>query len=152
VRSIELEQYLHAQIPLSKAMALSVLSVSEDAVVLRAPLAPNINHSDAVFGGSAAALATLAAWSLPFVRLRAAGRANRLVIQRNTMEYLRPMTGEFAARSAFADPDAWPRFIRTLTRKGLARIAVTAELEFAGEVTGRFSGEFVAFAAAVPQR
>jgi thioesterase domain-containing protein len=150
VRSIELEQYLHAQVPLSRAMALRVVSVDEDAVVLRAPLAPNINQSETVFGGSAAALATLAAWSLPFVRLRAAGVANRLVIQRNTMEYLRPISGEFTARSAFADPDVWPRFMRALARKGLARVAVTAELEFAGEVSGRFSGEFVAFGAAVP--
>ena len=152
MRSIELEQYLHAHIPLSKAMALTVVAADQDAVVLRAPLRPTINHSDVVFGGRAAALATLAAWSLPFVRLRAAGVANRLLIQRNTMDYLRPISGEFAARSAFADPEAWPRFSQVLARKGLARITVTAELEFAGEVCGRFSGEFVAFGAAVPQR
>jgi thioesterase domain-containing protein len=152
VLPLELEQYLHRHMPLSAAMAVRVLAAGEGGVVLRAPLAPNVNHSDTVFGGSAAALAILAAWSLPYVRLRAAGVGNRLVIQRNSMEYLRPMAGEFTARSALAEPDAWQRFIRMLARKGLARVTVTAELEFAGEVSGRFSGEFVAFAAAAPQR
>jgi thioesterase domain-containing protein len=145
VRSIELEQYLHEHIPLSKAMALAVVSVDEEAVVLRAPLAPNINHSETVFGGSATALATLAAWSLPFVRLRAAAVANRLVIQRNTVEYLRPIPGEFTARSRLETPESWHRFATALTRKGLARITVLALLEHGGETAGRFSGEFVAF-------
>jgi thioesterase domain-containing protein len=152
VRAVELEQYLHEHIPLSKAMALTVVSVDQEAVVLRAPLAPNINHSETVFGGSAAALATLAAWSLPFVRLRAAGVPNRLVIQRNTMEFVRPIRGEFTARSRLEAPESWPRFSSALTRKGLARIAVSAVLEYAGETAATFSGEFVAFGASRPQR
>jgi len=44
----ELEQYLHEHIPLSKAMAVFVVSVAQDAVVLGAPLAPNINHRETV--------------------------------------------------------------------------------------------------------
>jgi thioesterase domain-containing protein len=151
VLPLELEQYLHRHMPLSRAMAVRVLAAGEDGVVLRAPLAPNVNHSETVFGGSASALAILAAWSLPYVRLRAGGVVNRLVIQRSAIEYLRPMAGEFTARSVLAEPDAWQRFTRGLARKGLARIAVAAELQSAGEVCGRFSGEFVAFAAASAQ-
>jgi thioesterase domain-containing protein len=152
VLAMELERYLHEHIPLSKAMALAVVSAGEGSVVLRAPLAPNINHSETVFGGSAAALAILAAWSLTYLRLRAAGIAARLVIQRNAVEYLKPMAGEFIARAALAEADAWQRFTQTLKRRGRARLAVTAVLEYAGEVSGRFSGEFVAFAEALPQR
>ena len=74
-------------------MAVSVRSVEHDAVILLAPLAPNINHRDTVFGGSASALAILAAWSLLHVRLRAEGITGRLVIQRNSMEYERPVSG-----------------------------------------------------------
>lgn len=67
----DLEHYLHDHIPLSKAMAVSVASVAPHEVVLRAPLAPNINHRDTVFGGSASAVAILAAWSLLNTRLTA---------------------------------------------------------------------------------
>ena len=52
----ELEAYLHEHIPLSKAMGVSVVSVEEGIVILRAPLAPNINHRETVFGGVTEAL------------------------------------------------------------------------------------------------
>ena len=140
----ELEQYLHDHIPLSKAMAVSVEHAGDDGVVLHAPLAPNINHRDTVFGGSASAVAILAAWSLLHLRLRSAGLASRLVIQRNTMDYARPIQGEFTAASTLAAPEAWPRFLRTLARMGRARAEVVAVLEADGQVVGRLTGEFVA--------
>ncbi|MDL2338661.1 MAG: YiiD C-terminal domain-containing protein, partial [Pseudomonadota bacterium] len=54
-------------------MQVSVVEVSAEQVVLAAPLAPNINHQDTVFGGSASAVAILAAWSMLHTKLTAAG-------------------------------------------------------------------------------
>lgn len=125
-------------------MQVSAKSVSADAVVLCAPLGPNINHRDTVFGGSASALAILSAWSLLHVRLLGCGKSSRLVIQRNTMEYLLPMAGEFTAASSLLEPGAWPRSLRMLERKGTARFSVASELRCSGETAGRFVGEFVA--------
>lgn len=139
-----LQDYLHEHIPLSKAMQVAAVSVARDEVVLSAPLGPNINHRETVFGGSASALAILSAWSLLHTRLQAQDVACQLVIQRNTMEYDRPIAGAFRAKAAIADPEAWPRFLRMLARKGRARISVTSVLEFDGATAGRFSGEFVA--------
>ncbi len=144
MRQAELEQYLHEHIPLSKAMAVSVVAVDGDAVTLVAPLRPNINHRDTVFGGSASALAILSAWSLLHTRLRQAGLSCRLVIQRNTMEYIQPIVGDFTARAAIEDADKWQQFMRMLTHKRKARIRIPSVLEYAGEVAGKFAGEFVA--------
>jgi thioesterase domain-containing protein len=58
---IEVERYLHAHIPLSRAMAVEVQAATPVCVRLCAPLAPNINHRETVFGGSASAVAILAA-------------------------------------------------------------------------------------------
>ena len=140
-----LERYIHEHIPLSHAMGVSVLSVATDTVVLQAPLAPNINHRQTVFGGSASALAILAGWALLHVRLHSEGIANRLVIQRNTMEYQHPIRGQFTARSVLAHPDRWKPFLAMLARRGKARVSVLAVLEHMDRVAGRFSGEFVAF-------
>lgn len=140
----DLEQYLHEHIPLSKAMQVSVVSVAQEAVVLRAPLAPNINHRDTVFGGSASAVAILAAWSLLHTRLRCEGFASRLVIQRNAMDYDQPIPGDFTARSSLESPQQWHAFTRMLSRKGRARITALAHLECDGLAAGRFSGDFVA--------
>lgn len=140
----DLQQYLYQHIPLSKAMQVSVLAMGETEVVLGAPLAPNINHRDTVFGGSASALAILAAWSLLYLRLEQAGLDSRVVIRRNTMDYDLPIDGPFTARSSLAVAQDWSRFMRMLKRKGKARIEVSSLLEFEGKTVGRLSGEFVA--------
>jgi thioesterase domain-containing protein len=126
-------------------MAVSVVAADTEAVVLEAPLAPNINHRETVFGGSASALAILAAWALVHLRLLAVGLPSRLVIQRNTMEYLHPIAGTFQAQARLGDAD-WDAFVRTLTRRGRSRIAIGAELLYQEQVVGRFDGDFVAFA------
>ena len=126
-------------------MDIRVISVDSDAVILKAPLAPNINHRDTVFGGSSSALAILAAWSLLHTRLRAEGIESQLVLQRNTMEYDKPIPGDFTARSSLARAEDWPKFTRTLARKGKARLTVTAVLQHEGRMVGKLEGEFVAF-------
>lgn len=140
----ELAQYIHEHIPLTKHMGVSVVSVEEHALTLQAPLAPNVNHRHTVFGGSAAALAILAGWALLHVRLRSQGFADRLVIQRNAMEYEHPITGQFTARATLEHPDLWSAFTTMIARKGKARIGVLAVLEEMGRVAARFNGEFVA--------
>jgi thioesterase domain-containing protein len=147
VTQAELEHYLHKHIPLSQAMAVSVVSVGRNEVILRAPLAPNINHCETVFGGSASALATLAAWSLVHTRLRSEGVACRLVIQSSTMQYEQPIPGAFMARSSLEYPAQWQQFTRILARKGKARIPISSSLEYADRIVGRFTGEFVALSA-----
>lgn len=141
----ELEQYLHDHIPLSRAMAVRVSEIGQNRVVLSAPLAPNINHHDTVFGGSAASVATLAAWSFVHVRLLATGLSGRIVIQRSTMEYTVPIAGEFQAVASMGDEADWTGFIRMLTRRNRARVRICTELQFEGKPAGLFGGEFVAF-------
>ena len=140
----ELEKYLHQHIPLSGAMGVEVVEANWECVRLSAPLAPNINHRETVFGGSASAVAILAAWSLLHVRLTQEGIGSRVVIQRNTMNYEHPMVGRFVAVSVLRDPMTWDRFVAMLKRKKRARISVIATLDCDGEKAGEFEGEFVA--------
>lgn len=140
----ELEAYLHEHIPLTRAMQVAVVAVTLDRAELAAPLAPNINHRDTVFGGSAAALATLAGWTLLHARLAVARLPCRLVIQRNVMDYDQPIPDAFRATARLADAGDWPRFERTLRRHGRARITAHAELHCRGLPVARFEGDFVA--------
>lgn len=145
-----LEQYLHQHIPLSAAMAVSVVRATSEQVVLAAPLQPNINHRDTVFGGSASALAILAAWSLVHVRLQTAGLNSRLVIQRNDISYEAPMADAFNAVADWGEDPPWERFLRMLERKGKARCVVHAVLVCRDRPAGRFRGEFVALGGSLP--
>jgi len=139
-----LQAYLHEHIPLSRAMQVEVVSIDVDQLVLSAPLEPNINHRETVFGGSASALAILSAWSLLHTRLLAQQIECRLVIQRNTMEYSAPVQGRFTAVARLSEPQRWPQFLQLLARRGRARMAVTSILESDGQSAGTFHGEFVA--------
>lgn len=144
VKASELEAYLHDHIPLTEAMEVSVDTAQYDRIVLRAPLEPNINHRDTVFGGSASALAILAGWALVHVRMRELGHSpRRIVIQRNRMEYRRPIEGEFTAVCTGPEPEAWDRFMRILERRKMARITLEVSVEVNGEPAGHLEGAYV---------
>lgn len=146
MRPEELEQYLHEHIPMSRAMRVSVVNVAADSIALSAPIEPNINHRGTVFGGSISAVAILAAWSLLHTRLSGEGVACRLVIQGNSIQYLRPVESAFTAEARLQDPAAWDVFLRTLTRRGRARVTIDCALDCEGDRVAEFKGEFVALA------
>ncbi len=143
MRADELQAFIRERIPLSNAMDACVRSVAPGQVVLSAPMAPNLNHRDTVFGGSASALAILAAWSMVRVRMQAEGLEGRIVIRRNTMSYERPMAAEFSATANAPDPLEWDRLRAALGRGRPGRVRVTAILECQGERSGELAGEFV---------
>jgi len=138
------QRYLYQYIPLSAAMGVQVRAARLEHVRLAAPLAPNVNHTETVFGGSAAALATLSAWTLLHLRLEDAGLDARLVIQRSRMEYEKPIPGDFEALCDFADEPVWERFRTTLARRGRARLTLSARLIHMSNRVASFEGEFVA--------
>ncbi|HEX7373444.1 MAG TPA: YiiD C-terminal domain-containing protein [Steroidobacteraceae bacterium] len=138
----ELQQYLRTRIPLSAAMQVEVRRADVAGVELYAPLEPNTNHRDTVFGGSAATLAILAAWCALHVRLLAAGLAGRIVIHSNTMNYERPIVAGFTATSQPPAADEWQKLAAIVARGRMARARMTAVLECQGEQVGQFDGQF----------
>ena len=142
----ELTEYLHAHIPLSAAMQARVMLCDGESAVLHAPLAPNINHRNTVFGGSASSLALLAGWTLLHARLTDAGIRARLVIQEHTMHFRRPLEEAFTARCDLPGAGAWERFLGGYERKGAGRITLKAVLRCGNVDAAFFEGEYVALA------
>lgn len=142
--ALEIQQYLNKHIPLTVAMGVRVKTAMPGRVELAAPLAPNINHHETVFGGSASALATLSAWTLVHVGLRHANVDAVIVIQRNTMRYEEPIHGDFSAVCTLIDDVAWERFLKMIERRGRGRITMNAHLLFEGRQVASFEGDFVA--------
>lgn len=139
-----MQRYLHQYIPLSAAMGVQVRTASIGHVKLAAPLRPNVNHTETVFGGSAAAVATLSAWTLLHLRLEEAHLDARLVIQRSRMEYEKPIPGDFEAVCDFGDDAAWAHFREMLARRGRGRLTLAAHLVHAKARVATFEGDFVA--------
>lgn len=140
----EVESYLHEHIPLSKCMEVKVKQVDEHGVTLQAPLIPNINHRSTVFGGSVSALAILSGWTLVHANLQALSLSSRIVIQRNSIEYLQPIDGDFIAFCPFPSSQVWQKFLNMLERKSKSRIELNLDVLADGVRAGSFTGVYVA--------
>jgi thioesterase domain-containing protein len=86
--SRRLQRYLLEQIPISKALGMSVREATLEEILIAAPLAPNLNHHGTAFGGSVSAVAILSAWTLVYARLVAQDQFPAIVIQHNEIRYL----------------------------------------------------------------
>jgi thioesterase domain-containing protein len=137
-----LQESLYERIPLSRSMGVTVLQADPQCVVLAAPLAPNVNHSGTVFGGSASAVAVLAAWSLVELGLQAAAQPGRIVIRRSAMDFEQPIRADFIATAQPPDAVAWQRLLATLRRGRMGRIVVRSVLTAEDARVGELEGEF----------
>ena len=136
--------YLHRHIPATAFMQVVVSAYDESGLQLNAPLAPNINHQQTVFGGSAASLATLACWTLIHIRLSELPFLSNIVIRRSQMQYDQPIDADFSAFCSAPATADWQRFLDDLNTKDKARITLHSSLFCHEQKTADFSGEFVA--------
>jgi thioesterase domain-containing protein len=124
-------------------MELQVERSRTDSVVLKAPLEPNVNHRETVFGGSAAALAMLAGWGLVYINVNDWIDSKRIVIQQNEMAFEEPIKGTFTA-SCESPPDSeWNEVRSNLNRWDKARIHLDVTVAVEGERVGTFEGAYV---------
>ena len=135
---------LRHQIPLTAAMQLEAGSVDDGALVLRAPLAPNVNDKGCAFGGSLASLMTLAAWAAIELRLEARGLDCDVYVQDSSIDYLVPVWGELQARATLAEDQSWEAFFSALAMRGKGRIGISVEVAHAGRTAARLRARFVA--------
>ena len=138
----ETEHFLHAHIPLTRAMEVHVESFDEDALTLTAPLAVNHNHLGTAFGGSLAALAMLAGYSLLWLELD--DREAHIVISESQLKFLRPVTGTIRAVCRRPDSASLMSFKEQLAEKGKARIQLETTIAAGGEIAVAFTGTYVA--------
>ncbi len=141
----DLTAFLHAQIPLTKAMGLRVAESNAQRLVLEAPLSSNVNHLGTAFGGSLHALPTLACYGALWMLLREAGVDGHVVVKRSNAIYRAPVKGTLRAVCVRPDAAACAGFMDDLRRHKKARMEMSAIVEGTdGKPAVEFSGTFVA--------
>lgn len=143
LQALELEKYLHDQIPASLALGIGVKNCSSTLVELVAPLSINLNHKNTAFGGSLSVIAILAGWSIVFLRLQ--GSKNEIVIQESEISYLKAAKGDFSAISTYEETPQWSRFMKSFNRRGKGRVVVASDVYSNDEIVARHTGTYVAF-------
>ncbi len=142
------ETFLHAQIPLARAMGVRVEAFDRGELTLTAPLEPNHNHLGTAFGGSLAALATLAGYAQLWLAL--GEPAAHVVIRQSALRYRRPVRGVLRALCAPPGDGEMSAFLEKFRTAGKARLSLAVRLVEGGETCVEFEGEFVALASHTP--
>ena len=140
----ETEDFLHRQIPITAAMGVRVESWDAgEQLTLTAPLGLNHNHLGTAFGGSLAAIATLAGYA--FLWLELGDRAAHVVIAESSLAYRRPVKEEIRAICRRPEGGSLAAFKATFAQAGKARLRLDLIIENAdGAVAVEFGGTFVA--------
>jgi thioesterase domain-containing protein len=141
-RAAALEQLLHSEIPISRAMGIRVSHYDGASLRLDAPLEPNFNHKSTAFGGSLYSLAVLCGWGLLHLMLADARIHKHIVIQESNIRYLHPVVQDLHAECRLDDA-AFKRFLHMLERNGRARLSLDVVITQGNRAAVEFTGRYV---------
>jgi len=139
----ELQTILHNEIPLTKAMGISVKLCNLQAVTLIAELSKNLNHKCTAFGGSLYSVAVLAGWSYLYIRLQSLKLNSHIVIQESQVNYLKPVDQDIIATCYAPSDKDFKNFVKIFKRKSLARITLHTSINVENQDAVIFDGKYV---------
>ncbi|HEY0793099.1 MAG TPA: YiiD C-terminal domain-containing protein [Chthoniobacterales bacterium] len=134
------ERHFRQAIPASAVFEARPVFYDGETLRLWAPLEANRNHQGAFFGGSAAAIVTLAGWLLLFFKLQDLHENASVIIQKSTMHYLKPMCADVVAVAQLAPNESWPRAQKALRRHAKTKLRVRVGLWEGVEEKATFQG------------
>ena len=136
----ELQSVLYHEIPITKSMGLLVEEAKKEIVSLSASLELNINHKQTAFGGSLNSLATLAGWSLIWIRCSELRYPCEIVIQSAKTDYKKAIRSKLKATCLSPNEKKINTFFRTLERRGKARLKLDVKMN---DESVLFTGNYV---------
>ena len=139
-----LGHFIRQEMTITRYLAFDITRFDERGLAFTAPLAANVNHQGTVFGGSLNMMAVLSAWSMVNLLCKNMGLKAEVVIQKNTIEYRKPVYKDFEAICLIPSFDEVSAFANMLNRRKVGRLNVTSIVESEGECAVHFEGRFVA--------
>jgi len=124
----ELQSLILGEIPMARAMDLTLREYDGAQLTIAAPLVPNINDKGCAFGGSLVSLMTLAGWGVVVLKLKDLGRDCDVYVQDSTVRYLAPVWSDIVAIAQLAEGETWDDFAQSLAQRGRARATVSCRV------------------------
>jgi thioesterase domain-containing protein len=141
-----INSYINYHIPLTRHMELTVTGYDTNGILMKAPLPPNINDKGTAFGGSLAAMLTLAGWALSVLYLRDSGLDADAVVYKSSMEFRKPVTGDLIIRCEFPSDESKDKFLSDFRTDKKAKWQVEAfAVNSDGEKAVIYTGKYAAF-------
>ena len=140
------KQELLNSIPVVTGMNVELVKVDKTTIEIKAPLNTNINYEGTAFGGSINTVGILSCYLLAHHLINLSKlEFNSLVIQDSSIKYLKPIDGDFIAKSQVR-LSSDRTFFKLLKEKGMGRISLESHIYPVGAKTpyAIFQGRFVA--------
>ena len=145
MNSSEFEQFLHEQIPITKAMEFNVIEFSTSKVKVLAKLKPNTNHMGTAFGGSINSLMAVCGWAMMYANVKDVAPEAHIVIQKSSINYLGSIKEDFVAECELTDEDARIKFLEMYHRHQKGKLQLSVFCYDKEILLARFEGQYVAY-------
>jgi len=129
---LNLQQKIKTGIPLSEAMQFNIAELTENSILVQAPLAPNINVHGTGFAGSIYSVAVLSGWALCTHIMDMRGMKGDLVVASAEIKYRAPVKGQIVCRSEVSETHS-AEFYDNFRDRGKGRLCLTVEVGDAPE-------------------
>jgi thioesterase domain-containing protein len=137
----QLQRTWHTEIPISAAMKIEVVEFANNRLVVRAPLAPNVNVHGTAFAGSLYAVAALCGWGMTWLQLKSRHIDGNIVIADGHIHYAAPVQQEIIATCLFSGDDLETAMAR-LTSTGKTRFKLECVIDAHDVEAARFTGDY----------
>ena len=137
-------KWLKTQIPLLEHLGIEQLGWDGQTLTVPTPLAPNVNDKGTGFGGSQAAIATVAGWCLTTLCLKERGLECDVVIADSHLQYLKPVTTDFETRVTLPDFSTADALAERVEARGKGKLELVVEVLCQEQVCMRLEGVYVA--------
>ncbi|MCL2640892.1 MAG: thioesterase domain-containing protein [Phycisphaerales bacterium] len=143
VRDVDkLTAWLHGELPLTKAMGVEVAAWDGKNITVVAPLEPNLNHTETAFGGSISSLGILAGWALLSLLLKEQGVSCRVLIQKSSTDFLRPIDTEITATASLSEKEA-EELVESMKKKRRGKLTLDSQVLSRKTVAAKHVGTYV---------
>jgi thioesterase domain-containing protein len=140
-----MQKLIEHHIPITKSMGFKVYKIENFTAELSAPLQPNHNHKNTVFGGSLYAACAAACYAVLYnLQIEEKLDSFDLLLATGNSRYLKPVTEDFKVRATI-NTSEWSILLSKLVKKGAGKITVNATVFTDSDPTilCEFQGVFV---------
>ena len=140
-----LEETLREEVPLTRHMGLRLEEQGDRKLVVQASLTSNVNIHGTAFGGSLFSICAIACWGALHLSFTRAGLAAHSVLGRASIDYARPVRGDFEACCELPGDGSFETFMDRLRQGRRTPLELVAEVREKDRVAAVFRGTYSAF-------
>jgi thioesterase domain-containing protein len=139
-----LEETLHEEVPLTRYMGLRLEEQDDRKLVVHASLSSNVNIHGTAFGGSLFSICAIACWGALHLSFTRAGVPAHSVLGKASIEYARPVRGDFEACCELPGDGSFENFMERLGQGRRTPLELVAEVLENNRVAAIFRGTYSA--------